>query len=522
MTSYDEVPYTSYSYPQAHADRLHVVASLFGACPAPVDGARVLELGCASGGNLLSAAELLPGSEFIGLDSSLGQLEVGRELAAEIELPNLELRHADIMDVDETWGMFDFIICHGVYSWVPPPVQDKILSIFRDRLRPQGVGYISYNVYPGWHLREMVRRMMRYHVREVEDPGTRVVQASALIDFLSQNVSDTDGAYGVALRKELALLQTLPSDYLYHEHLEEQNQPIYFHEFADRLDARGLQYVGETDLRTMIVADLASEAAQTLQRIAPDLYAMEQYTDFLHNRQFRASVICHRDITLKRELRPPAADGLCFEFPGSLGEGPIDLAPEVNHTFIGPGEVRMNTASPITKAALVHLRQAWPLALGVDELFGRASSLLAEAGIEVRPSDRDGLATDLLGCCFGGGLGVRSWVPPLATTVHERPRVTRTARAQAKRADFVAGLHHQVVRLDRAQRHVVQRLDGERDRQQLGDELTQLVLDGELDLTRDGTAILDRDALREPLAHVLEQTLAAMLGQAMLLEPSSG
>lgn len=512
---YDEVPYTSYPYPQSHPDRLCVVASLFGAKPVSASACRVLELGCGAGGNLLPMAELLPDSELVGVDRSGRQIERGQALMAEAALTNVELRRADLMEVDERWGTFDFILCHGVYSWVPAPVQAKILDILRDNLRPEGLGYVSYNVYPGWHLREMVRHMMRYHVRELGEPAARVEQAKALLSFLGEHVPD--GPYGASLRKELTLLRALPDDYLYHEHLEDQNEPIYFHQFAERLAARGLQYVGEADLQMMLTGGLAPPAIQTLERIAPELLTREQYMDFLRNRQFRATVIGHADVSLQREIRPGMAAPLRFEFSGHYGESPVDLTPGHEHAFVGPGEVTMRTSAPVSKAALVMLRRAWPRALSVAELFERALSLVREAGLSPELNARDTLASDLLACSFGGVVGARRWVPPVATRVPARPQVSRVARAQARQGDFVASLHHRLIHLDRAQRQLVQRLDGEHDHERLQEELTELVVDGTLQLTLDGKPLRDRKAIRAPLAHAVEQALAQMVGQAMLL-----
>ncbi|MCX4240628.1 methyltransferase regulatory domain-containing protein [Paraliomyxa miuraensis] len=518
LDGYDQVPYTSYPYPQSHPDRLHVVASLFGARPALASGCRVLELGCGSGGNLLPMAELLPGSELVGVDRSRRQIELGRELAAEAGLTNVELRRADLMDVDASWGTFDFILCHGVYSWVPARVQDKILEILRDHLRrPDGIGYVSYNVYPGWHLREMVRHMMRYHVRELTEPAVRVEQAKALLGFLSENVSDGQGPYGASLLRELRLLRALPDDYLYHEHLEDDNEPIYFYQFAERLAAHRLQYVGETDLQTMIARGLAPEVEATLDRIAPDLLTREQYMDFVRNRQFRATVICHEGVTLRRELGPSAAQSLSFELLGRPKDGAVDLTPGLPQVFVGPGEVEMTTSTPLTKAALLLLQRAWPRALSVDVLFQRASSLVREAGLPAESGQEETLASDLLWCSFGGAVGVRRWVPPVAAVVPARPRASRVARAQARRGDFVASLHHQLVRLDRAPRQLILRLDGEHDQERLCAVLTELVIQGELELTLDGRPLRERASIRAPLAHVVEQTLAKMVGQALLL-----
>src|SRR5262249_40891875 len=158
--SYDAVPYNSYPFPRTHPGHLAAVASLFGMKPAPIGRCRVLELGCAGGVNLIPMALTLPASRFIGVDLSARQIADGQKLAAELALDNLHLRHLNILDVDQSLGQFDYIVCHGVYSWAPGPVRDKILEVCARNLAPQGVAFVSYNTYPGWHMNGMIRDML--------------------------------------------------------------------------------------------------------------------------------------------------------------------------------------------------------------------------------------------------------------------------------------------------------------------------------------------------------------------------
>src|SRR5262249_56994216 len=136
-TSYDEVPYESLPFAQTHPDRLASVATLFGMRPAPADRCRVLELGCARGGNLIPLALALPQGRFLGIDLSGRQVADGQKVVAALDLTNIELKQLSINEVDAGWGPFDYIICHGVYSWVPPAVQDKILEVCATNLAPQ-------------------------------------------------------------------------------------------------------------------------------------------------------------------------------------------------------------------------------------------------------------------------------------------------------------------------------------------------------------------------------------------------
>src|SRR6516165_7913322 len=152
-TSYDEIPYSNNAFYHTHPDCLATVATLFGMKPAPVQACRVLELGCGRGGNLIPMATSLPTSRFVGIDLSARQIAGGQEAVESLGLTNVELKQLSILDVDSDFGRFDYIICHGVYSWVPAAVQEKILEICAQNLAPSGIAYISYNCYPGWHLR---------------------------------------------------------------------------------------------------------------------------------------------------------------------------------------------------------------------------------------------------------------------------------------------------------------------------------------------------------------------------------
>jgi SAM-dependent methyltransferase len=187
-SSYDEVPYLKSAFPQTHPDRLATLARLFGLAPPDLETCRVLELGCASGDNLIPMALGLPNARFLGIDSSIRQIQHGRQTIDALGLTNIELRHASIADVTAADGRFDYIVCHGVYSWVPEPIREAILQICRDNLVSEGVAYVSYNTLPGWRVRGMIRDMMIYHSDQFEGAAERLQQARALLDFLAQSV----------------------------------------------------------------------------------------------------------------------------------------------------------------------------------------------------------------------------------------------------------------------------------------------------------------------------------------------
>src|SRR5262245_8797368 len=278
---YDLVPYESHPFSQTHPSRLATVGILFGMRPAAIHKCRVLELGCAAGGNLIPMAVQLPDSQFIGVDLSIKEVEEGRKTIAELGLPNIELRHASIMEVDESYGRFDYILSHGVFSWVPTEVQEAMFEILARNLYPQGIAYLSYNTYPGWFMRGLIREMMRYHAANFTTPTIRTRQARGLLDFLASSVAQDGSAYSTLLRQEVEVLRHHADYYLFHEHLEEVNAPLFFHQFFERASTHQLQYLGEATVRSMMVTTLPEGVEKALRVMATDQIQLEQYMDFL-------------------------------------------------------------------------------------------------------------------------------------------------------------------------------------------------------------------------------------------------
>ncbi|MFO0635500.1 MAG: class I SAM-dependent methyltransferase [Nannocystaceae bacterium] len=269
-TAYDALPYTSYPYPRTHPDRLAALATLFGLSPAPPRTARVLELGCAGGGNLVPMAEALPQAQFVGVDLSATQIEQARSFAAAAGVRNLALHHASILDVDASFGEFDYVLCHGVYSWVPPPVQQAILSVCRERMRPDGIAYVSYNTYPGWHMRELVRDMMRWHTRTIAEPRPRSRRPARW------STSPMPRSRRPALRTVAAQGAGAAGPHRRRLPVPRAPRGLQRAGVLPRVrrahrSPRPARYLCESDLHTMLPRELAPEIRATLDRVAPDL-----------------------------------------------------------------------------------------------------------------------------------------------------------------------------------------------------------------------------------------------------------
>ena len=521
-TSYDAVPYSSFPYARTHPDRLCTTASLFGMSPAAPRSARVLEIGCASGGNLLPMAEQLPDAQLVGIDLAARQITTGKGAIEAARLQNVELHACDLTSVDAQFGEFDYIVCHGVFSWIDAATQARLLEVFKQRLRPQGVGLISYNTYPGWYQRSATRDMMRYHVAQFDDVTVRAEQAKALLDFVVEHGPSADRSgrseWSSLMRREAELLREMPSDYLFHEHLEEHNTPLYFHEFEARARGAGLAYLGDADVHTMMAAPLPAGPAAQLEKISPDLVRLEQYLDFVRGRQFRSTLVCHDDVSLSRQIEPEALDSRfisCKGHPPAVAD-PFDLQPGVR-VAVDCGGGTVHSEVPATKAALHVLCSRWPEAISFAELCDAAQAMLRAADIESTESDRKALGVDVLQCYLGGALELRTEPPRLVREAGPRPRVTAYARWQAEHCEFVTSARHVRIGLDIAGRAVVSLLDGTRDRAGIVAGLVNRVEAGTLHLRIGGATIAEPARWVEPLGAVLDRTLELLAVRGVLL-----
>src|SRR5260370_22014321 len=115
-----------------------MVGTLRGMFPASVDCCRVLELACGAGNNLITMAFNLPNSEFIGLDLAQRPIASGQALVDGLGLENVHLQQFDVSEISrERFRQFHYIVAHGLYSWVPEPVRDRILATCPELLTPQ-------------------------------------------------------------------------------------------------------------------------------------------------------------------------------------------------------------------------------------------------------------------------------------------------------------------------------------------------------------------------------------------------
>ncbi len=513
---YDVVPYNAMSYDFTHPRHLEAMATLFEMQPADITRCRVLELGCAAGNNLIPQAVDLPESTFLGIDLSQRQVRQGQEVIESLALENVELRRADVLDVDDSWGEFDYIISHGLFSWIPPQVQHKLLQISSRNLAPGGVAFISYNTYPGWHLAAIVRGLMRYHTAQFDRAEDQITQAMVLLELLADLTNEKQAA-GLVLSEELKLLKkTNNPSYLFHDHLEVDNIPVYFHELMEQAEAQGLQYLADAKFSTMLLQNLPEKAQKAFRHLP--LVRQEQYMDFVSGRRFRRTLLCHRDVRLNRRVLPEKMKQFHFALAGEVETHDVDIRNEKPGRFT-LGDGRLDTNNRLAKAALMYLKEVYPRYVSFQQLYVTALARVGGPG----PGGADDPAvsvqtlTDALLLSYTVNLLEIAVHPPrCAGQVNPRPLASPLVRLQAARGNLVTNQLHRTIGLDPLKRRLIRHLDGAHQRSDLIGCVQQAIEAGELTV-KDG----DRPVKKvspAALSNIVDQALSGLSESALLIE----
>jgi methyltransferase-like protein len=414
---------------------------------------------------------------------------------------NIKLEQKDVMTIDESFGEFDYIIAHGLYSWTPDFVRDKALEIASKNLAADGVAYFSYNVYPGYHLREILRDMTLHHLLQVEDPMKRINQGAAFLKFITDSTKP-DTVYSAIMQSELQdISEKRPEDLLY-DTLGDFNHPVFFHEFMKHADKHGMQYVSEVyysdTQRTAFPAN-----AQALLSQKGDIIEREQYIDFICGKRFRQTLLCHKGKKVNRQpTHKQMQDYLIESLANPESENP-DIKTNKPEKFFGVEEQEIVTDNPFAKAVLVELRDALPTYLSLDELSSRI-----EISVGITASKED-LCKLLFEFYRVGLIEIHTHQPRFTTRLSDKPIASHLVRNQIKFSHGVTALNHLNAYLsDIISKHLIELLDGTRDRETLNKELAEWI--------ESNQTIENKEAILTQLPNLLEQTLQKFVKLALI------
>ncbi len=460
----ENVPYRSRCYGFSHPAHIGAIALISGFTAPVVATARVLELGCGIGGNLVPMAYSCPRATFVGIDSSAVQISLAKELSTRAGLRNCQFLEHDLARSTPKLEPFDYIIAHGLISWVSPKVREQVMRGIAGLLKPTGFAYLGFNVFPGAHLKLIAREAMRFHTQNLTDPEQRVKGAASFLNFLTAVQPEKDSLYSKLLGAELENVRRQDVSHFLHDYLEQENHPLLFSQFVEEAGAQGLKYVADASAGTLQLDGLSPDAQKQVLALAVNSRErLEQYLDFIVGRGFRQALVCHQALTPLAKVDLPAVEQIFITSPFALraadaGQRSLrgaELDKELEFSSVS-SRLGLKIKDPIGAAVLLELQEVWPSMCSVKQLASKVKLRLgpaAPADFEVR------VLSGLVGAVAKGVALVRTENPvPAANTGSVRAHPI--AQLLVKERMEVPNFLHQSVVLSDDKRWVLERLDG--------------------------------------------------------------
>ena len=450
------IRYPSQVYGQTHPAAIGAIATLLGREVAPIGAARVLDIGCGEGVNLIAMAVAAPGAEFVGVDIDEPAIAEARTTAMQCGAANAAFHALDLSDIGARFGDFDYIIAHGVYAWTPEAVRTALMRVIRERLRSRGLAFVSFNALPGARLRQAVRDMLVTATDGVDDTAEKLAVARAFLTEQIEAWSDTEADESALKSVAKGILRKAP-EVIYHDEFAAGYAPEMLSQVIARAKPFGLAYLCDVEPNLSAEAFFPTEPFATLRaRSGGDWARFEQFADFRNLRPFRNALFARGGAP---DARREAARlrGLWASAELTIESADPD-APE-GAAFASSGGAKIRTNNPALAGLLTRLAEAFPLALP----------------LEAEP-DLDALADRLYQLCVTHVVRLLTAPQPFAARPGDRPKANALARVQAGRGESqLATMRHAMIRIDEpSMLAFVPLMDGSRTRAELAQDFGRL------------------------------------------------
>ena len=367
----DELAYRSRPIEWSAPERLAVCSLLHGGPRARLERYRVLELGSGDGANLIPLAYYRSHAEFVGVDGSRKHVDVAETKRRELGLLNLRFVHEDFaVAARELEGTFDFILMHGVFSWVSDTTRDLLLALCAAKLAPGGLLYLNYNAKPGWNIRGMVREFLLAQTQHMADLVARAGFAQQVAAKAVQSFEGAEHAYAHLMAQEFRFVCSGHPSWIAHEFLAPDNHAYWRSEFLALANAVGLRHVADADFN-YDSGRLPVDAMQRLSKAGLDTSTVDDTLDFVSYRQMHAPILTQATWAAV----PATADELSRLSIASalapLRQG-LDPPAQFRHPTTGyEVEVRSDALS----RALLTLAKHFPQSFEMGSLFGDVTTV---------------------------------------------------------------------------------------------------------------------------------------------------
>lgn len=481
MSKYNDVPYKSSAFWFTHPRYLEHYAQLWGFQAKPADNCRVLDVGCASGGNIIPMAAYLPNSSFVGVDLADKQIAAGQQVLDELALKNIELKAMSILDLPEDTEPFDYIIAHGFIAWVPEDVRHATLSLLRRLLSPQGLLLVSYNTLPGWSVPRMVAEISRRETSTLKAPEQKREHSLAVLNMMCESLGRVKHPIVPLIQSQMQTIQEKDLSYFYHDHLSSENRPYYFRDFVEFAASKELQYFVDVDFTSYDFHYHVTPEQRAFYKSLPNLEMQEQYRDYMSMNPFRISLLVRDDVTLKRQINESVIyqsaiiSNVRIQSEIEIN-GPSDVIDD--HPLIMQGQVSFTEQNHIGALALLlmsHDHRDQPITF--DGLIKKLDqSLQTDSAETIEKVLKDNVMRYLM----SGYWTIQSPVIPATQPAAEKPEVHAYTRMLAAASTELCNVLHRPIEVTAFTQFLVQRMDGSRSPDELVDEVIEAYQAGDL------------------------------------------
>lgn len=507
----------SYANYYANPFYLRTLSKLVGVDAAPLQSAKILEIGCASGGNIIPFALKYPASHSLGIDLSKNLIAKGNELKFNLKLKNIDLICCDLLEIDASFGKFDYIIVHDVFSRVSDEDRNKIIAICKGNLNEKGLAYISYNTLPGWNHLATARDLALFHSKHFNEIPEKINQMRLLFDFVKESFKESDSAYAKFMIETNDLFKNKPDFSIIHDFLQPFSRAFYFSEFIEEASKQGLQYLVDAEISKMYLPNYSTIVMDKLGSI-DDIIRMEQYLDFLTNRSFRQTILCHENQRINRTFSMDLLTHLYFKMD-IVPQQEVEILKEENvgstFYFNRNPEDRLTTKDSALKAIFRTLCENNHY-ISFDELITSTLNKSAEFNKTTIEAQAKVSLTDLF---LKGKLEVRADLIQINTGDPNFPKVFEYAVAQSLifNQQMVTNLYFESVQLSLFEFFLIRYLDGLNSKEDVISKMLVHFENGDLVTNYRGNVVNAEEKLRNIISLAYLDSLEKLQNQALLV-----